>query len=105
MVIEVAILDIKPGKSKQFEEAFDKAQGILASATGCLRHELHRSADREDRFLLLVWWDSIESHTIGFRGSAQYNEWKRLLHHFYNPFPHVEHYVGTKSLQAKRSVV
>jgi heme-degrading monooxygenase HmoA len=42
--------------------------------------------------LLLVWWDSIESHTVGFRGSPQYQEWKRLLHHFYDPFPHVEHY-------------
>jgi heme-degrading monooxygenase HmoA len=94
MILEVAILDIRPGQAQQFEAAFDKAQHILAASSGYQRHELKRSADRDDRYLLLVWWDSIESHTVGFRGSLQYQEWKSLLHHFYCPFPHVEHYLA-----------
>jgi heme-degrading monooxygenase HmoA len=93
MILEVAILDIRQGQSEQFEAAFEKAQLILAASGGYRRHELQRSADRDARYLLLVWWDSIESHTVGFRGSPQYQEWKRLLHHFYDPFPHVEHYL------------
>jgi heme-degrading monooxygenase HmoA len=93
MILEVAILDVRPGQAEQFEAAFEKAQLILAAAARYHRHELQRSADRADRYLLLVWWDSIESHTVGFRGSPQYREWKRLLHHFYDPFPHVEHYI------------
>ena len=59
---------------------------------GYQRHELRRCAERESRYLLLVWWDSIESHTEGFRGSPDYQRWKALLHHFYDPFPTVEHY-------------
>ncbi|HET9129967.1 MAG TPA: antibiotic biosynthesis monooxygenase, partial [Terriglobia bacterium] len=98
MILEVAILDIKAGQSKQFESAFEKARVIIASAAGCLRHEIHRSADRVDHYVLFVWWDSIESHTVGFRGSAEYHEWKRLLHHFYDPFPHVEHFFPADAL-------
>jgi heme-degrading monooxygenase HmoA len=93
MVLEVAVLDIKPGQSERFEAAFMKAQQILAAASGYIRHELQRSADGENRYLLLVWWESIESHNVGFRGSPPYQEWKKLLHRFYDPFPHVEHYV------------
>ena len=92
MVLEVAILDIRAGHSERFEAAFEKAQNILATAKGYQRHELHKSADRDDRYLLLVWWDSIESHNVGFRGSPAYQEWKKLLHRFYDPFPHVEHF-------------
>jgi heme-degrading monooxygenase HmoA len=43
---------------------------------------------------LLVWWNRLEDHTVGFRGSPEYQEWKRLLHHFYDPFPEVEHYAA-----------
>jgi heme-degrading monooxygenase HmoA len=60
-------------------------------------HELRRCAENDHRFLLLVWWDSIESHSVGFRGSSQYQEWKRLLHHFYEPFPTGEHYLPERS--------
>jgi heme-degrading monooxygenase HmoA len=102
MILEVAILDIRPGQSEQFEAAFEKAQRILSASAGYQRHELQRSADRDNRYLLLVWWDSIESHTVGFRGSPQYQEWKRLLHHFYDPFPHVEHYIPFDFLHVPR---
>lgn len=102
MILEVAILDIRPGQAERFETAFGEAQLILAASTGYQRHELQRSADRDDRYLLLVWWNSIESHTVGFRGSPQYQEWKRLLHHFYDPFPHVEHYIPADFLRGPR---
>ena len=92
MILEVAILDIRPGQSESFENAFGEAEHILAAAAGYRGHDLQRSVDRKDRYLLLVRWDSLESHTVGFRGSAQYQEWKRLLHRFYDPFPSVEHY-------------
>jgi heme-degrading monooxygenase HmoA len=92
MFLEVAILDVRPGQGHLFESAFEEARKIIANSPGCRRHELHLSADRAGRYILLVWWDSIESHTIGFRESSEYQEWKRLLHHFYDPFPHVEHY-------------
>ena len=91
-VLEVAVLDVRAGQGAAFESAFDDAQTIIASMPGYQRHELRRCLERADRYLLLVWWDSIEAHTQGFRGSPQYQEWKRLLHPFYDPFPVVEHY-------------
>ena len=92
MVLEVAVLDVKPGQGRAFELAFGEARAILAGARGHRRHELRRCAEREDRYLLLVWWSSLEDHTQGFRGSAAYARWKALLHRFYEPFPTVEHY-------------
>ena len=92
-MLEVAILDIRPGKSEAFEVAFLGAQHIIAASLGCQRHELRRCIEAGDRYLLLVWWDSLESHTKGFRQSAEYERWRELLHHFYDPFPTVEHYM------------
>ncbi len=86
------MLDVRPGEAPAFEHAFAEAQSILRASPGYQRHELRRCAERESRYLLLVWWDSIESHTEGFRGSPGYQRWKALLHHFYDPFPTVEHY-------------
>lgn len=90
-VLEVAILNVRPGQSAEFEKAFQEAQGII-SAMGYISHELRRCLETENRYILLVRWETIEHHTKGFRGSPQYQQWKTLLHHFYNPFPEVEHY-------------
>jgi len=92
-VLEVAILDVRPGCAEAFREAFARAEPIIAAMSGYGKHELRRCVEHDHRFLLLVWWDSVESHEIGFRRSPEYQEWKRLLHHFYDPFPTVEHYV------------
>lgn len=93
MVLEVAILRVRPGRSDAFEAAFAEAQGIIAASPGYQRHELRRCVETADQYLLLVWWDSLESHTEGFRRSPEYRRWRELLHHFYDPFPTVEHYV------------
>jgi heme-degrading monooxygenase HmoA len=92
VILEVAPLRIRPGVSAQFEAAFREAQLIIASMPGYLAHELKRCLEREDEYLLLVKWTSVEAHERGFRQSPQYQEWKRLLHHFYDPFPTVSHY-------------
>jgi len=93
MVLEVATLNVREGWTDEFESAFERAQAILATQTGYRRHELRRCVEAENRYLLLVWWDTLESHTRGFRGSPQYEEWKALLHHYYDPVPEVEHYI------------
>lgn len=96
MVLEVAILDVRPGESEAFEAAFRKAQAIIAASPGYRRHELRRCVESTDRYLLLVWWDSLHAHTEGFRRSPAYQRWRELLHHFYDPFPTVEHYVAVE---------
>ncbi len=94
MILEVAILNIKPGQRDAFEAAFRQASPIIASMKGYISHEVQHCVETPDRYLLLVRWQTLEDHTVGFRGSAQYQDWKRLLHHFYDPFPTVEHYVA-----------
>jgi heme-degrading monooxygenase HmoA len=92
MILEVAILDVRPGEEAAFEAAFAVARPLIASIDGYLGHELQRCLERPSRYVLLARWRRLEDHTEGFRGSPLYQEWKRLLHHFYDPFPTVEHY-------------
>jgi heme-degrading monooxygenase HmoA len=92
MILESAVLDVKAGQTRQFEAAFREAERIIAASPGYLSHELRRCLEKPNRYLLLVRWRALSDHTEGFRKSAPYQEWKRLLHHFYDPFPTVEHY-------------
>ncbi|MGB7441419.1 MAG: antibiotic biosynthesis monooxygenase [Coleofasciculaceae cyanobacterium] len=97
MILETAILNIKSGMSNEFEIAFQKAANIISSMPGYISHDLQKSLEVSDRYLLLVYWQTLEDHTIGFRQSEPYQNWKRLLHHFYDPFPVVEHYYSVTS--------
>lgn len=92
MILEVAVLDVKSGQETQFESAFSEAQKIISSMPGYTSHQLQRCVEKQNRYVLLVNWQTLEDHTVGFRGSAQYQQWRALLHHFYDPFPSVEHY-------------
>lgn len=92
MTLEVAILDVVSGKEVEFEEAFQRASIIISEMPGYISHQLQNCVENRNRYILLVDWESLEAHTVGFRTSPQYQEWKALLHHFYNPFPSVEHY-------------
>lgn len=92
MVLEVAVLNVKEGITKDFETSFENASKIIASMQGYIFHELKKCIEIENQYILLVKWATLEDHEIGFRRSEEYNEWKRLLHHFYEPFPTVLHY-------------
>jgi heme-degrading monooxygenase HmoA len=92
MVLEMAVLKIRDGEEMRFEAAFRAAQEILQTATGCLGHQLQHCLEVPGQYLLLVQWRELEDHTVHFRGSAPYQRWKELLHHFYDPFPTVQHY-------------
>ncbi len=92
MVLEVAILDVIPGREQDFESAFAQASVIISSMHGYLGHELQRCIETSGRYLLLVRWETLEDHTKGFRESDEYQQWRAMLHHFYDPFPTVEHY-------------
>lgn len=92
MILEHAVLDVVPGEEQRFETAFGTARPIISSMTGCRSVRLEQCVETPSRYLLLVEWDTLEDHTEGFRGSTEYQEWRRLLHHFYEPSPVVEHY-------------
>ena len=92
MILEVAILDVIPGQEVEFQAAFTRASSIISSMPGYVSHQVQRCLETRNRYILLVQWETLEAHTVGFRGSEKYQEWKTLLHHFYDPFPTVEHY-------------
>ncbi len=92
MILEVATLNIKKGLSADFEINFKKAERIISSMKGYISHQLKKCVEQDNKYMLLVNWETIENHEIGFRQSEEYQEWKQLLHHFYEPFPIVEHY-------------
>ena len=92
MNLEVAILNVKRGQEKQFEIDFATAGQYISSIKGYVKHSLRQCIEQKNKYILLVDWENLEDHTVGFRQSTQYLEWKKLLHHYYDPFPTVEHY-------------
>ena len=92
MILEVATLEIKPNLNREFETAFVEASRIISAMPGYISHDLQKCIEVDNQYLLLVYWQTLEAHTVGFRRSPEYQTWKKLLHHFYDPFPTVEHY-------------
>lgn len=86
------MLDVRTGLNQEFENSFLKAELIIRSIPGYISHELQRCVEVPNRYVLLVKWETLEDHTVGFRTSPQYQQWKQLLHHFYDPFPVVQHF-------------
>jgi heme-degrading monooxygenase HmoA len=92
MILEHAVLEVRPGQEEAFERSFTQAQSIIAASPGFRNLRLECCLEAPSRYLLLVEWDTLEHHTEGFRGSAAYEEWRALLHHYYEPFPTVDHF-------------
>ena len=97
MIVEHALLPVEPGREDEFETAFEQAKMIIAQAEGFRSLTLSRCIERPETCLLLVEWNRLEDHMDGFRGSAEYQQWRALLHHFYEPFPSVEHFEPVQS--------
>lgn len=92
MILEAVILNVIPNQTEAFERNFHAASAIICKMKGYVAHELQKCIEVENKYLLLIKWETLEDHTIGFRNSAEYQEWKKLLHHFYETFPVVEHF-------------
>lgn len=92
MILEHAPLHVVPGQEGAFESAFQAASKIVSGMPGFRSLRLSRCVEEPKTYLLLVEWNALEDHTVGFRQSAQYEDWRALLHHFYEPFPTVLHF-------------
>ena len=86
------MLQVKPGLERSYEAAFRNASKIISTMPGYINHELQRCIEVKGKYLLLVRWATLEDHTVGFRESSEYQEWRKLLHPYYEPFPIVEHF-------------
>jgi heme-degrading monooxygenase HmoA len=92
MILEVARLNVKPGHEAAFEAAMRKALPLIEATPGFAGLTLRRCVETPNRYMLSVSWGALEDHTVGFRQSSRYPQWRELLHHFYDPAPSVEHY-------------
>jgi len=95
MILESALLEVKPGAEAAFEAAMEEARPLIAATPGFRSIAVRRCLETPNRYLLLVEWEKLEDHTVGFRQSARYEKWRALLHHFYDPFPRVEHFADS----------
>lgn len=101
MIVEQVELHIVPHQSDAFEQAMQKAKLLIAEMPGFLGLQLLKHHQAVDRYMLLIQWERLEDHQQGFRQSEQYQQWKALLHHFYDPFPTVEYYTACISMPAQ----
>ena len=92
MIVEQALLEVKPGQSERFVVAMHKAKPLIVVQPGFQSIEVRPCVDRSDQYLLLVVWDKVESHCDGFRKSPEYEQWRALLHDFYDPMPTVSYF-------------
>jgi len=91
MILEIAQIAVKPGLEKEFEAGVAKAAPIFQRAKGCKGMELQRSIEKPSRYRLFVKWETLENHTVDFRGSADFQEWRKLVAHCFEAAPEVEH--------------
>ncbi|MGI4983425.1 MAG: antibiotic biosynthesis monooxygenase family protein [Janthinobacterium lividum] len=107
MILELATFHIRPGQQAGFETAFTFAARILASMEGYIDHELQRCIEADSRYRLFVHWERVEDHTVGFRQSSRFLEWRALLQTFFAMTPDAEHYrliaAGRRGASAPRS--
>jgi heme-degrading monooxygenase HmoA len=100
MILEAVTLQVKPGMEAEFEATFKQASALISAIEGYISHTLQRCVEKQGKYLLLVQWTTIEAHTVTFRQSPEFQQWKELLHHFYDPFPIVEHFEAVLSMGA-----
>jgi quinol monooxygenase YgiN len=91
MVLEIAQIDVKPGMESEFEAGVKAAAPIFKRTKGCHGMELQRSVEKPSRYRLFVEWETVENHTVDFRGSPDFQEWRKLVGHCFAAAPDVEH--------------
>jgi heme-degrading monooxygenase HmoA len=101
MILEAAMLKVHAGQESAFEAAMRQAAPVIASSSGYLGHELRRCMETPGRYLLLVQWETLEAHTVGFRQSPAFTKWREIIGGFFAEPPVVEHYEGVLSWSKK----
>jgi heme-degrading monooxygenase HmoA len=91
MITEIAQIEIKPGSEEGFDAAIVKAEAIFKRCKGWKSFELHRSIEKPSRYRLHIKWETLENHTVDFRESANFTEWRALVGPYFASPPEVEH--------------
>jgi heme-degrading monooxygenase HmoA len=92
MILERALFTVRPGDAEEFKAVFADARRYVETSRGCHRLELRQGIESPDTFLLVVWWETLEDHTKGFRESDAFTQWRALIGRLFAAPPMVEHY-------------
>ncbi len=92
MILERALITVKPGQAEAFKQAFAKARPHIEGSKGCRKVEMRQGIEHPDDFLLLVWWETLEDHNVGFRESPAFTEWRAILGPLFAAPPQVVHH-------------
>ena len=97
MVLEVALIDVRPGQEDAFAAAYREGHPLVAGTPGCRSVRMTRGIESPSRFVLLIEWDSVEAHEENFRGTDRFTRWRELIGpHFAAP-PRVEHFTDVEA--------
>ena len=91
MILEIAHIDVKPGMEAEFEAGVAQAAPVFRRTKGCTGLALQRSIEKPARYRLFIKWETVENHTVDFRGSSDFGEWRKLVAHCFAAPPEVEH--------------
>lgn len=105
MILEAAMLTVHAGQERAFEAAMATAAPVIRSSRGYLGHELRRCVETPGKYLLLVQWETLEAHTVGFRQSPAFVRWREIIGGFFAAAPMVEHYEAVSKSPASSSPV
>ena len=93
MILELADIRIQPGKQAEFDEAINRAlRTVVSKAEGMRGFKVNKGIESPERYLLQIFWDTLEAHTVGFRGSPAFDEWRAIVGPFFAQPPVVEHF-------------
>jgi heme-degrading monooxygenase HmoA len=99
MILERAVIHVLPAQEAEFEAAISEARGVIAQSPGFRSLRLLRGVERPRDYLMLVEWDSIEDHTVGFRESRLFHQWRGLIGRFFDGEPNIQHFEPLESLE------
>lgn len=93
MILEIADIRVQPARADEFAEAIRRGvDGVVAKAAGYRSHRIVQGIEAPERFVLMIWWDTLEAHTVGFRGGPLFAEWRAIVGPYFAMPPSVEHF-------------
>ena len=93
MILEIADIRIKPGTRAQFEAAIEQGvKNVISKAKGFKGYKINKGVESPERYLLMIFWQTLENHTEDFRGSPAFQEWRALVGPYFAAPPAVEHF-------------
>jgi heme-degrading monooxygenase HmoA len=102
MILEIADIRIQAGRNAEFDSAIQRGlETVVSKAGGYRAHRVVKGIESPDRYMLMIWWETLEDHTVGFRGGPLFADWRAIVGPFFAAPPSVEHFsLVTQSKEA-----